>query len=124
MWRPQGVSLHGTHLDNVLVDLLGVSVDQVDLLGVAVLHHLLFVGVVLVLVRHDGVLRVQVQCWGPGGSWGPGSGVRGVLEVCGDAESGVSRCGLQAVGRTLVNPCVTAVTMGVSNASGQLLLLL
>lgn len=44
--------LCGTNLHHILVDLLGVSVDQIDLLGVAVLLDFLLVGVVLVLVRH------------------------------------------------------------------------
>lgn len=42
-----------TDLHDILVDLLGVSVDQVDLLGVAVLHKLLL-SVELVLIRHGG----------------------------------------------------------------------
>lgn len=43
-----------TNLHHVFIDLLGVSVDQVDLLSVAVLHDLHLVGVKLVLVRHGG----------------------------------------------------------------------
>lgn len=43
-----------TNLHHVLIDLLGVPVDQIDLFGVAVLHNLLLIGVVLVLVRHGG----------------------------------------------------------------------
>lgn len=50
--RQGGVTPRGTNLHHVLVDLLRVSVDKIDLLGVAVLHDLLLVGVVLVLVRH------------------------------------------------------------------------
>lgn len=41
-----------TNLHHVLVDLLGVSVDQIDLFRVAVLHNLHLGGVVLVLVLH------------------------------------------------------------------------
>lgn len=44
-----------TNLHHVLIDLLGVSVNEIDLLGVTVLHNLLFIGVVLVLIRHGGV---------------------------------------------------------------------
>lgn len=43
-----------TYLDHILIDQFGVSVDQIDLLGVAVLHNLLLVGIVLVLVGHGG----------------------------------------------------------------------
>lgn len=45
-------SLCWTNLHHILVDLLGVSVNQIDLLGVAVLLDFLLIGVVLVLIRH------------------------------------------------------------------------
>lgn len=54
-----------TYLDNIFIDLFGVSVDEVDLLDAAVwLYDLLLGGgVVLVLVRHGGAAG---PCWGRG----------------------------------------------------------
>lgn len=43
-----------TNLHHIVIDLLGISVNEIYLFGVAVLHKLLLVGVVLVLIRHGG----------------------------------------------------------------------
>lgn len=63
-----------TYLDHILIDQFRVSVDQVDLLGVAVFHKFLLVGVVLVLVGHGGAVGLG---WGRGressGAWRAGA---------------------------------------------------
>lgn len=50
-----------TNLHHVLIDLLGVSVNQIDLFRVAVLLNLLLSGVVLVLVLHGWGCRSRLS---------------------------------------------------------------